>query len=60
MVDAFLLWRWREQGINCGASRRHPGLADVIAVNKADGDHAPEARQAARSYQRHCIVAGRE
>ncbi len=49
MVDTFLLLALARTGDQLqGIKRGILELADVIAVNKADGDHAVEARQAAR------------
>ncbi len=49
MVDSFLLLALARTGDQLqGIKRGILELVDVIAVNKADGDHAPEARSAAR------------
>lgn len=49
MVDTFLLLALARSGDQLqGIKKGILELADVIAVNKADGEHAPEARQAAR------------
>lgn len=49
MVDTFLLLALARTGDQLqGIKKGILELADVIAVNKADGDHAGEARQAAR------------
>ncbi len=49
MVDSFLLLALARTGDQLqGIKRGILELVDVIAVNKADGDHAPEARTAAR------------
>lgn len=49
MVDTFLLLALARTGDQLqGIKKGILELADVIAVNKADGDHAVEARQAAR------------
>lgn len=49
MVDTFLLLALARTGDQLqGIKKGILELADVIAVNKADGDHAAEARQAAR------------
>jgi LAO/AO transport system kinase len=49
MVDTFLLLALARSGDQLqGIKKGILELADVIAVNKADGDHAPDARQAAR------------
>lgn len=62
MVDTFLLLALARTGDQLqGIKKGILELADVIAVNKADGDHAPEARQAARELSGALhLVAGRE
>ena len=49
MVDCFLLLTLARTGDQLqGIKKGVLELADVIAVNKADGDHEPDARRAAR------------
>src|SRR3712207_7607863 len=49
MVDTFLLLTLARTGDQLqGIKKGVLELADVIAVNKADGPHAPDARKAAR------------
>jgi LAO/AO transport system kinase len=49
MVDTFLLLTLARAGDQLqGIKKGVLELADVIAVNKADGEHAPEAKRAAR------------
>jgi LAO/AO transport system kinase len=62
MVDTFLLLALARTGDQLqGIKKGILELADVIAVNKADGDHAPEARQAARELSGALhLVAGRD
>jgi LAO/AO transport system kinase len=49
MVDTFLLLALARTGDQLqGIKKGILELVDVIAVNKADGEHAPEARKAAR------------
>ena len=61
MVDTFLLLALARTGDQLqGIKKGILELADVIAVNKADGDHAAEARQAARelSGALHLVAGG--
>ncbi|MCH9814982.1 MAG: methylmalonyl Co-A mutase-associated GTPase MeaB [Actinomycetia bacterium] len=63
MVDTFLLLTLARTGDQLqGIKRGILELADVIAVNKADGEHAVAARQAARelSGALRMVVGGRE
>ena len=63
MVDTFLLLTLARSGDQLqGIKRGILELADVIAVNKADGDHVVPARQAARelSGALRMVVGGRE
>jgi LAO/AO transport system kinase len=49
MVDTFVLLTLARSGDQLqGIKKGVLELADIVAVNKADGDHLPEARQAAR------------
>ena len=61
MVDTFLLLALARTGDQLqGIKKGILELADVIAVNKADGDHEVEARQAARELSGALhLVAGR-
>ncbi|WP_462416917.1 methylmalonyl Co-A mutase-associated GTPase MeaB [Kytococcus sp. Marseille-QA3725] len=52
MVDTFLLLGLARGGDQLqGIKRGILEMADVVAINKADGDHAPEARVAARDLR---------
>ncbi|MER7015717.1 methylmalonyl Co-A mutase-associated GTPase MeaB [Saccharopolyspora sp. NPDC000359] len=52
MVDCFLLLSLARTGDQLqGIKKGVLELADIIAVNKADGDHAAEARKAARELR---------
>ena len=55
MVDTFLLLMLARTGDSLqGIKKGVLELADVIAINKADGDRASEAEGAAKSCRRHC------
>ncbi|WP_374927913.1 methylmalonyl Co-A mutase-associated GTPase MeaB [Kytococcus sedentarius] len=52
MVDTFLLLGLARSGDQLqGIKRGILEMADVVAINKADGEHAPEARVAARDLR---------
>ena len=52
MVDTFLLLALARAGDQLqGIKRGILEMADVVTINKADGDHAPEARVAARDLR---------
>ena len=55
MVDTFLLLALARTGDQLqGIKKGVLELADVIAVNKADGPHEKDARAAAASWPRRC------
>src|ERR1700759_4703717 len=63
MVDTFLLLTLARAGDQLqGIKKGVLELADVVVVNKADGDHLPEARKAARelSGALHLLGQGNE